>query len=482
MAEKPLLTIDGYTLVRQLGTGGMSTVYEARDNKLHRTVAVKVLHPQFCTDQTAVERFRREALAAARIDHPNIVRVYDFRAEKRSPCIILEYVPGTDMEQVLANHKRLSFDMAANIMYAIASALAEAHEHGILHRDIKPANILLHQRGRVMLSDFGIARLMTDDRLTMPDSVAGTPSFMSPEQISGGHIGPPSDIYAWAVTFYFLISGTLPYRRKTFPDVLHEIQHGKVALDEAVLEQIPPRYCELIQRCLVVDVSKRVQDGMILKELLDAARAQYPLQSDLRQLVTGTSHQRDPEPESEMRTRVYRKKRRYLYIAGILIAGFALAAALRAWIYSQGDRASFPEKFLPVKQKTPAASIAGGEPVDSIVTPAPVSEKENIVPPKKQPVSPLSQKPRRPESPMARPVTPDSGGLFVYCTPWAQIFIDGREYGKTPMEQPVTLPCGPHAIRLYNEFCDELDTTVTVTARAVNRHRFTLRVKPAYQQ
>lgn len=500
MGEKPQVCIEGYSIVRQIGQGGMSTVYEARDVRLHRTVAIKVLHPHFAADRTALARFRREAMAAARIDHPAIVRVYDFRIEKQLPCIIMEYVPGTDMEQVLLRRSRIPFPLAAGIMNTVASALAEAHEHGILHRDVKPANILLHHRGRVMLSDFGIARMGDDERLTSADSVAGTPSFMSPEQICGRGTATQSDVYSWAVTFHFLVCGTLPYRHQRFPEVIHDIQTGSIHLDEQGMSEATPRYYELMLRCLKGDPHKRITDAMVLRDILDEIQIRHPLHYDLRELVPAGAHPSAASAqETRTRTRVLRRRGTSRQVRGILALLFALlllAAVWMGWHRAQdrlaagpGERAHGGEVGLG---KLPARAterdtvpddqdLRDGAAASSVSTP----ERVAIAPP--LPVRASSSGAVKP--PMSADATSapwpgegsDTGGVFIYCSPWAQVLIDGKDFGTTPLEAPIRLPAGRYALELLNEFCEPFDTLVQILPDSVVRYRFDLSIKAAYR-
>ncbi|MBI4259326.1 MAG: serine/threonine protein kinase, partial [Actinobacteria bacterium] len=182
--QRPVLS-GRYELEGKLGEGGMATVFRGQDRVLGRTVAVKVLAPRFVNDQTFVERFRREAQAAARLNHPNVVGVYDTGSDGNVHYIVMEYVEGRTLEQVLRADGRLMPERAVEIAEAVAAALSFAHREGLVHRDIKPANIMLTPAGEVKVMDFGIARATSGETLTQTATVLGTASYLSPEQAQG---------------------------------------------------------------------------------------------------------------------------------------------------------------------------------------------------------------------------------------------------------------------------------------------------------
>jgi eukaryotic-like serine/threonine-protein kinase len=278
-------SLKNYTVICELGFGGMATVYEAIDNRLNRTVALKILHPHLCSNSTATEGFKREALAAARMDHPNIVRIFDYVCEGQYQYIVMEYIPGQNLDCILKRKSVLSFNNAAEIMWYIACALAETHGFGIIHNDIKPANIMIHKRGNVLLSDFGLAHHIFDSRLTINNSVIGTPSFMSPEQLCGKELTPASDIYSWAITFYCLIAGKLPYSSQQFPDIITEIKQGSITFNNNIDNEIPSCYYNLLQRCLCSNPLERIKDGITLKKILSNCRGELSLKSNVDQLT-----------------------------------------------------------------------------------------------------------------------------------------------------------------------------------------------------
>ena len=231
------LISDRYELGERLGSGGMSTVWAAQDRVLERTVAVKVLAEHLSDDEKFVARFRREALAVAKLIHPNIVQVYDTGVSHDRHFIVMEYVEGRSGAQLLQTEGRLGSNVSVQIGVQACSGLEYAHRQGIIHRDVKPGNLLLiggpagnHKRGAgghdpptgemtVKLADFGIARAAEQTRLTQVGSVVGTAAYLAPEQARGEEATPAADVYALGVVVYQLLTGRLPWEGSTLAEL-----------------------------------------------------------------------------------------------------------------------------------------------------------------------------------------------------------------------------------------------------------------------
>ncbi len=248
-----------YRLERRLGVGGMSTVQLGFDTRLERYVAVKLLAEHLAADDGFVARFRREALAAARLVHPNVVQVYDFGTDEESErqFIAMEYVEGSSGAELLREQGRLSPTDVVDICAQACRGLDYAHRNGVVHRDIKPGNLLRNPDGIVKIADFGIAKAADDSDITRVGSVIGTAAYLSPEQARGDAAGPPSDLYALGVVAYQLVSGRLPYQGTSLTDLARQQETGPPTDVHALVTDVPPALSEAIRRALAPDPARR---------------------------------------------------------------------------------------------------------------------------------------------------------------------------------------------------------------------------------
>jgi eukaryotic-like serine/threonine-protein kinase len=281
----PVIFNGRYELHRRLGRGGMAEVYLARDQMLDRAVAVKVLFPALATDPGFVERFRREAQSAAGLNHPNIVSVYDWGEANGTYFIVMEYVEGETLAELIAHEGRLHADRAAEIAADIASALGFAHRNGgVIHRDVKPGNVLITRDGDVKVADFGIARAISDSsdqNLTKTGSVMGTATYFSPEQARGANVDPRSDVYSLGCVLYEMIIGRPPFSGENAVAIAYKhVQEAPVAprrIDPAIPETL---------------------EAIILKTLAKNPANRYPsaqdMRSDLRRFLEGARIMAEP--------------------------------------------------------------------------------------------------------------------------------------------------------------------------------------------
>jgi eukaryotic-like serine/threonine-protein kinase len=273
-----------YELHRRLGRGGMAEVYLARDQLLDRPVAVKVLFPALATDAGFVERFRREAQAAANLQHPNIVSVFDWGEANGTYFIVMEYVEGLTLAEQLRDEGRLHPDRAAEITADIAAALGFAHRNGVVHRDVKPGNVLITRDGGVKVADFGIARAISDSgdqNLTKTGSVMGTATYFSPEQARGAVVDPRSDLYSLGVVLYEMIIGHPPFSG----DSAVAIAYKHVQENPVPPRRIDPNLPETLE-------------AITLKTLAKNPANRYPsaqdLRADLRRYLDGKRIMAEP--------------------------------------------------------------------------------------------------------------------------------------------------------------------------------------------
>ena len=258
--ERPAIINERYELGRRIGRGGMADVFLARDRLLDRQVAIKVLFPEFAVDPNFVERFRREAQAAANLNHPNIVNVFDWGKHSGTYFIAMEYVEGRTLADILRSNGHLTSKQAAEIASEVAAALGFAHAAGLVHRDIKPANILIGTRGSVKVADFGIARALnssTESQLTQAGAVMGTATYFSPEQAQGAQPDPRSDLYSLGIVMYEMAAGRPPFGGDNPVSIAYKQVHDyPTPLNQVVLD-IPRPYEAIIAKLLTKDPAVR---------------------------------------------------------------------------------------------------------------------------------------------------------------------------------------------------------------------------------
>jgi eukaryotic-like serine/threonine-protein kinase len=269
-----------YELGDRLGVGGMSTVLEAFDRRLERHVAVKLLAEHLADDRQFVARFRREALAAARLVHPNIVQVFDFGLDERSGrhYIVMELIRGQSGAEILRDAGVLGVQEALSMVLQACRGLDYAHRNGVVHRDVKPGNLLRAEDDVVKLADFGIAKAVTDESaITQVGSVIGTAAYLAPEQAAGEQVGPPADLYALGVVTYQFLSGRLPYEAQSLTELaLKQMREIPPPLDE-LNPDVTPQLAVAVDRALALDPNDRYPDAESFRDALtDGVRGVGP--------------------------------------------------------------------------------------------------------------------------------------------------------------------------------------------------------------
>jgi eukaryotic-like serine/threonine-protein kinase len=251
-----------YRLEAGIGTGGMAQVFRGQDTTLDRQVAIKILAPQFARDPSFVERFRREAQAAARLNHPNIVNVYDTGVDGDTNYIVMEYVEGRTLAEYLARGGTLAPRKAAEIAEKVAEALAAAHAQGVIHRDIKPANIMVTRDGRVKVMDFGIARLVAGpDTVEQTAAVLGTAAYLSPEQAQGQTVDARSDLYSLGIVLYEMVTGKPPFTGDSAMAVAYKHVQETPPPPSSLNSDVPPRMDAVVMRALAKNPANRYQSA-----------------------------------------------------------------------------------------------------------------------------------------------------------------------------------------------------------------------------
>jgi serine/threonine-protein kinase len=271
-----------YRLQSRLGFGGMSTVHLALDERLERQVAVKLLAEHLADDPTFVSRFQREAQAAARLVHPNIVQIFDSGLDARSGrhFIVMEYIEGASCAEILRDDGWVEVQEAIAIVEQACEGLQYAHRHGVVHRDVKPGNLLRAREGEVKLADFGIAKATEQSSITQVGSVLGTAAYLAPEQARGEEAGPRADLYALGVVAYQLISGRLPYEATSLTELALKQQREQPPMLDALVAAVGPELADAVAIALALDPRERYQTaGEMGRAMRDGARGVSPAES-----------------------------------------------------------------------------------------------------------------------------------------------------------------------------------------------------------
>jgi serine/threonine protein kinase len=268
-----------YRLESRLGFGGMSTVHLAMDLRLERQVAVKLLAEHLADDPAFVSRFQREAQAAARLIHPNVVQVFDSGRDEGSGqyFIVMEYIEGQSCAEILRDDGWVEVDEALSIIEQACEGLHYAHRHGVVHRDVKPGNLLRSLEGDVKLADFGIAKATEQSSITQVGSVLGTAAYLAPEQARGEEAGPSADLYALGVVTYQLISGRLPYDASSLTELALKQQQENPATLDTLVAAVRPELADAVAIALALDPRDRYRTGHEMRRALhDGGRGVAP--------------------------------------------------------------------------------------------------------------------------------------------------------------------------------------------------------------
>ena len=411
-------------ILGEIGSGGMAVVYRAVQEPLGRMVAIKALKPSIAVDSQFAKRFEREAHFMASLQHENILHVYDFIKDGRSMYIIMEYVRGIDLYDLLERTPVLPVEVASIIALSVARALDYAHFRGIIHRDIKPANVMISHQGEVKLMDFGIARDDTLTDLTETGTGLGTPSYMSPEQILGDKLDFRSDIFSLGIVLYQMITGRKPFVEDDARTVMQKIRLDRYTQPRK-LNQVVPRTLErILARCMEKMPANRYPTTQaLIDDLMEFLAARVPMNYNARLVMylKEVGVVTDEEAEEILtaagpRGNVHRGPRdkrliRHVGTAqGVLFATILLAGA--------------------AIQAANGAFAAGAEELG-------LRRASGIVPHR-------------------------AGYLRVVVEPWATVWIDGEEVVTTPTARAIALSPGAHYVKLRNPYYREVDREVRI--------------------
>ena len=258
MLKTGMIIAERYEILGKIGTGGMADVYKAKDHKLNRFVAVKVLKPEFREDTTFIRKFRSEAQAAAVLTHPNIVNVFDVGDDNGVYYIVMELIEGITLKEYISKKGKLSVKEATSIAIQVSMGLEAAHSHGIVHRDVKPQNIIISMDGKVKVTDFGIARAASSN--TISSNVMGSVHYSSPEQVRGGYSDEKSDIYSLGITLYEMVTGKVPFDGDTTVAIAIKHLQEEMVPPSVYTPELPHSLEQIILKCTQKSVDRRYQN------------------------------------------------------------------------------------------------------------------------------------------------------------------------------------------------------------------------------
>ena len=353
-----LVTLDGrYHIVERIAAGGMGEVFRAHDAVLAREVAIKVLHRSLAGDQSFVDRFRREARAAAGLSHPNIVAVYDWGAVDGIYYMVMEYVRGRASRELLNRYGKLEPAQAAEVLRQTLLALGHAHQQGLVHRDIKPENILITTDGTVKVTDFGLARAYADGRQTQAGTVTGTVQYLAPEQIRGEPADPRSDLYSLGIVAYECLTGKLPFTGETAMSIAYKHLSDRVPKPSSIVPALPEDLDGFVASATERDRELRPESASAMRRDIEAiepdlapARSLAGLVDDMPEIVDDDGNATEavavaaPTATQTITRTVRMRRRRWRMWLGVVLGVLALAAsAWGIWTYVVPHKAPVPD-------------------------------------------------------------------------------------------------------------------------------------------
>jgi eukaryotic-like serine/threonine-protein kinase len=416
--------IGPYNVLTEIGSGGMAVVHKAEQPALGRLVAIKELRSELAVEPSLIQRFEREARTVAQLAHQNIVHIYDYLTRGSSMFIVMEFVEGVDLYELLTKVERLPPDIAAIIALQAARALEYAHFRGVVHRDFKPSNLMITKQGEVKLMDFGIARDETNDDLTRPGTALGTPAYMSPEQIMGEKVDFRSDIFSFGIVLYQMLTGQKPFIEDDTKSVMQRILNEPYTPPKKIFPDIPWGLSRIMKRCLEKKPGARYKRTEDLRKELESFVASKVSINYNGRLVIYLRH-RQMISDTEAKTFVRDDE---LDLAGTLATDTGYidsnSAVLRPLL-------AFNSLILLV--------LIGWT---SLVS--------------------------------ALKLGSEVGYVKIHAQPWAEVYVEGKLHDVTPFMAPLSLAPGQYTIEFRNAYFEPESRSVEVLAGETRKVNVTL--------
>ncbi len=491
-----------YQILSTIATGGTAVLYKAIQTSLDRHVVVKRLHSHLISDPSFTKRFELEAKAAASLDHENIVRIIDFGSSHDNYYIVMEYIDGKSLKEIVSERGALDQELALFAAREVCLGLDHAHQRGIVHRDIKPANIMVTSDGQVKITDFGLAKLhQSQTQQTVASTLLGTPLYMSPEQAIGDNVDGRSDLFSLGTMCYEMITGTQPFLGDNYAVVIQNIIHGSIPPPSKLRKPIDGEIESIVMKALCKEPAKRFRTAIEMARSIETVLGQEGIASakvKLRRLMRGASAC-GPEPGRTPRRRRPRARR----IVPALVTAAATAAAAVFLLLDPGSLdtmkmrinailspnpmppehrlaghsdmlgpAGFIEVPLPRGVDSSVADSSSGSEMDSTLgvkmpigppletRVAPVEELQN-----EEPGPPVAEEPNSP---------PAVGYLDITIEPEATVFIDGERHSHGTHIGPLELDVGQHEILCEREGYREYNESVSIKKNEMSKRRILL--------
>lgn len=357
MDEQPVILGGRYRVEGELGRGGMAKVFRGTDTVLGRPVAIKVLAPRFSDDASFVQRFRREAQAAARLSNPNVVGVFDTGADDGVHYIVMEYVEGRTLAEELAGGRILP-ERAIEIAQAVCDALAAAHAQGVIHRDIKPGNIMLTPSGQVKVADFGIARLTTSaETIEQTAAVLGTAAYLSPEQAQGRPVDARSDLYSLGCVLYEMVTGRPPFVGDSPVAVASKQVLEPPTPPSKLNPDVSPELEAVILRALAKNPDNRYASATEMREDLERARRGLPVEAPAVLPESASTQVLRPGPRTEVLPPPEPERSRW-WVPALVLGGLLAAIGAVLWLFA-GDVLGGRDRASPTPQLVQVPEVIG---------------------------------------------------------------------------------------------------------------------------
>nr|HEX4312970.1 serine/threonine-protein kinase [Kofleriaceae bacterium] len=408
-------------IVEEVASGGMAVVYRAVQDPLGRTVAIKALKTSVAGEENVTTRFEREAKSLANLQHENIIHVYDFHQERGAMFIVMEYVPGIDLYDLLDKCGRLPYDVAAIIAMQVARALDYVHYRGIVHRDIKPANVMVSRAGGVKVMDFGIARDTSFGDLTEAGTGIGTPAYMSPEQVLGDKLDARSDIFSLGVVLYQMLTGKKPFVEDEKHSAMHKIRLERHTSARSLNPDIPRELERIIDRCLEKQPRDRWRSAQHMVMALERFLAKHVEMNHHARLVLFLRAQN--------------------VITDLEAEEYLNPAALG------GGAGALQQPNMQARYVVRTGMVGHGIMLGVMMLMVGLIH-----------VAPLSATPATQFVDKAA----GHGYVRVDARPWASVSIDGKRVGTTPMSDKLELPAGPHTLTFEHDSFVPVETLIVV--------------------